>query len=207
MELHLVSPGFMPLQRFAEIAAEVHPHVQFIHLREKQSTAKEMLETLQRMMQLGVPAQKLLINDRVDVACVAQIGGVHLAHHSLPIRQVKLMSQGLRIGRSVHSVEEAIHCEAEGADYLFYGHIYASSSKPGLSPRGLKALREVAASVSIPVIGIGGIGPDQVQEVMQQGAQGIAVISGIVSAVDPLTAAMQYVSKLNERRSFHAANS
>jgi len=207
VELHLISPGTIALPSFEELASRVHPYVQAIHLRERNCTAIELYDALLRLQQLGVPAQKLVLNDRVDVGLAAGIGGVHLAHHSLPISQVKSMVNGLRIGRSVHSVEDALRCEEDGADYLIYGHIYASNSKLGLSPRGLASLKEVTEAVSIPVIAIGGIGPDQVQEVLREGAQGVAVISGIVYAADPITAAMQYASQLNERRSCHARNS
>ncbi|WP_152393101.1 thiamine phosphate synthase [Paenibacillus guangzhouensis] len=207
MELHVISSGSMPLSEFTAIAIQIHSYVDAIHLRERHCTAVELYGAIAWMLEKGTPAKKLVINDRVDVALAARIGGIHLAHHSLPTPHVKRLSPEYRIGRSVHSVEEAIRSEEEGADYLFYGHVFASYSKPGRSPRGLVSLQEVADSVSIPVIAIGGIGPDQVHDVMDHGARGIAVISGILHAPDPLAAARQYKSKLNERRSGYGANS
>ncbi|MNN94565.1 Regulatory protein TenI [compost metagenome] len=97
-------------------------------------------------------------------------------------------------------MEEARESATAGADYLFFGHVYDSESKRGLKPRGLRQLHEVTAAVPIPVIAIGGIGLDQIDEVLDYGAQGIAVISSILHAVNPVKAAQQMAEKLNERR-------
>ena len=85
----------------------------------------------------------------------------------------------LRLGISVHSLHEARVAEERGADYLFYGHVFSSSSKPGSKPRGLSALSEICSAVSIPVIAIGGIGPANIAAVRAAGASGAAVISSI----------------------------
>jgi thiazole tautomerase (transcriptional regulator TenI) len=191
-ELHVLSSGNKQLARFAEIAGEIHPYVTAFHLREKNLSALELWSGIERLCELGVPRHKIVVNDRIDVAWAAKTGGVHLASHSLPVLEVRKLPHGLRIGRSVHSPEEALQCQRDGADYVFFGHIFASSSKPGLAPRGLLALEEVVGIVSIPVIAIGGIGPLQAESVLQRGAAGIAVISGILDAQDPYHAAKTY---------------
>ncbi|RXT05682.1 thiazole tautomerase TenI [Ammoniphilus sp. CFH 90114] len=195
-ELHVISNGKQPLDQFADIAALVHPVVSALHLREKAKTARELHEWIECLVERGVPTDKIYLNDRVDVAWSTRIRGVQLAYHSLDPVQVKPFFPTLRIGRSVHSAAEAVAMEEQGADYLLFGHIFATGSKPGLEARGLEALARVVDSVQIPVIAIGGIGPDQVKDVMETGAAGIAVMSGIVEAKDPLDVAMHYSEAL-----------
>ena len=97
----------------------------------------------------------------------------------------------LRIGRSVHEAAEARIAARDGADYVFFGHVYHSASKPGLPARGLAALADTAGSTAIPVLAIGGIEPRHVPELLQHGAAGIAVMGGIWNA-RPSEAAQQY---------------
>ncbi|MNN41836.1 Regulatory protein TenI [compost metagenome] len=194
----------MPLVQFAEIAGRIHPFVTTIHVREKQRTALEIWNGVQQLLSNGVPPEKITVNDRLDIAWLSGIGGVHLASHSIPLQPLVHLSHGLRVGRSVHTVEEARECAAAGADYLFFGHVYDSNSKRGLKPRGLQQLHKVTVAAPIPVMAIGGIGLEQIDEVLRHGAQGVAVISSILHAVDPVEAAQQMAEKLNERR-YHDA--
>ncbi|MNZ44654.1 Regulatory protein TenI [compost metagenome] len=199
-ELHVISDGIMPLAQFAEIAARIQPFVTAIHIRERQRTAIEIWNGVQQLLSNGIPPEKITVNDRLDIAWACGIGSAHLATHSIPLQPLVRLSHGLRIGRSVHTMEEARESATAGADYLFFGHVYDSESKRGLKPRGLRQLHEVTAAVPIPVIAIGGIGLDQIDEVLDYGAQGIAVISSILHAVNPVKAAQQMAEKLNERR-------
>ncbi|MED1203570.1 thiamine phosphate synthase [Heyndrickxia acidicola] len=196
-ELHLVSNGNMSLQQFVHIAEKIHPYVTDIQLREKTSSAIELWEALQQLKDLGVPSKKLYVNDRVDIASAAQLKGVQLAFHSLGPATVKKHFPHLRIGKSVHSVKEAIDAEEQGADYLLFGHIFPSSSKPGMPSRGLEALSSVTSAVAIPVIAIGGIELQYLPDVFKAGAAGVAVMSGILNAKDPLQAAIEYAEGIN----------
>ena len=103
-----------------------------------------------------------MVNDRVDVAVAAGVVGVQLAYHSLGPKWVKqaLPQSG---GAIVHSEEEAKEMEMQKADFLIYGHIYTSGSKPGLQARGIGALSKIVQAVKIPVIAIGGIHPRECQ--------------------------------------------
>lgn len=191
-ELHLISNGKLSLPQFADLVSGLHPHVQAIHLREKAKPAAELWAGVMELTTRGIPQNKIYINDRADVAWAAGAGGVQLAYHSLGPAETKRAFPTLRVGRSVHSVEEALEMEEQGADYLLYGHIFPTGSKPGLEARGLHALAEVAQKVKIPVIAIGGIGPEQVGAVLEAGASGIAVMSGIIDATDPAAMTKQY---------------
>ncbi len=122
----------------------------------------------------GVDPRRIIVNDRADVAAAMYVYGVHLAYHSLDVAQAKAVFPGLAAGKSVHSADEAVLAEEEGADYLIFGHVFPTASKPGMAARGVEALREVIAKVKVPVIAIGGLTPLNAAEVLDAGAAGIA---------------------------------
>ncbi|MDP5274756.1 thiazole tautomerase TenI [Chengkuizengella axinellae] len=191
-QLHLISNGKLSLQRFAEIAGQIHSYVTAIHIREKQKSARELMSGVTLLEEQGVPLSKIVINDRVDVAVVSRVSSVQLAYHSLDAQLVKRTFPNIRIGCSVHSLEEALSMEQKQVDYVFYGHVYETDSKPGLPGRGLRELEVITQKLQIPVIAIGGIKPSNIKEVLNAGASGIAVMSGLLEAENPLEAVRQY---------------
>ncbi|WP_338036588.1 thiamine phosphate synthase [Neobacillus jeddahensis] len=194
-ELHIISNGKMPIKQFCEIASEIYPYVTAIHLREKQKTARELFQAVQLLTKEHVPRSKIIINDRVDVALATGTRGVQLAFHSLDTAIVKARFPQLLIGSSIHSYGEGRRALEKGADYVIYGHIYSSQSKPGITPKGLKELKRLK-QLDIPVIAIGGITPENTEQVIQAGAKGIAVMSGVLDAHDPLAAVKDYLKVL-----------
>ena len=104
---------------------------------------------------------------------------------SLPAAVARELVGDLSIGVSVHSIESAVQVEAEGANWITFGHVFPTSSHPDTTPRGVTALAQAVQAVHIPVIAIGGIGTRQVGPVIQAGAAGIAVMSAILDAPDP----------------------
>ncbi len=174
-----------------------------LQIREKKAPAKEIFELVQkiqwRVRELSLPT-KIFVNDRVDVALATEADGVHLAAKSLPVKVAVAIRdrsgwQG-KIGCSVHTLEEALQAELEGADYVTFGHIYASESHPGQPPRGLFALQKIVQSVSIPVIAIGGIESTNLEPVLTTGCNGVAVIGAVLHHVDPEGAARRLIRKL-----------
>lgn len=200
------STGTRPLDEV--VTAAVRGGVGLVQVREKDLGARELLE-LCRSTRLspgfgpGDPLL-LLVNDRLDVALICGLDGVHLGETSLPPEEARRLADRLAgppggrffIGRSVHSREGALRAEAGGADYLIFGHVFATESKAGLSPRGLRALEETATAVRLPVLAIGGITPANCRSTIEAGASGVAVMSGIMSARDPEAAARVYSSAL-----------
>ncbi|MDQ0253999.1 thiazole tautomerase (transcriptional regulator TenI) [Evansella vedderi] len=195
LEIHVISNGKLSLQQFARRAGSIEPFVDYFHLREKALPARELVEGVRLLKEAGVPLSKIIINDRVDVAAVTGAAGIQLAFHSLEVTQVKMKFPLLKIGKSIHSIEEAQQAEREGANYVLYGHIFPTQSKSGLPARGLDSLREIVQGVNIPVIAIGGIKPDNKDKVMETGATGVAVMSGIIEAEAPLAAIKAYRQK------------
>lgn len=183
------------MTQLCEILVEIHPFVTAIHLREKQKSARELFQVVELTKKAGIPVSKIIINDRVDVAAVTRSAGVQLAFHSLEAAIVKPAFPQLRLGCSIHSFEEGQKALEDGADYLLYGHVFPSPSKPGKAPKGVEELRSIT-QIPIPVIAIGGITPENTHQILQAGAQGIAVMSGVLDAYDPLTAVKAYVQAL-----------
>ncbi|MED4271331.1 thiazole tautomerase TenI [Geobacillus stearothermophilus] len=187
--LHFISTGRQTADEFAAICARIHPYADAIHIREKEKTAREVAEFVAALLYAGVPPQKIIVNDRVDVAAVYGVKGVQLAYHSLPVRAVRRSFPDLTVGCSVHSLTEAKQAEEDGAHFCLYGHMFPTASKPGLPPRSIDSLREMAASVCIPVIAIGGIHAGNACRVMEAGAAGVAVLSAVFLAPDPVVEA------------------
>jgi len=122
---------------------------------------------------------RIVVNDRLDVALAADAHGVHLRGDSFAASRVRAAAPPrFLIGRSVHSVEDAVAATERGAlDYLIFGTVFGSSSKPGREPAGLAGLAAVAATTPLPVLGIGGITVERIAGVMAAGAAGVAAIS------------------------------
>ncbi len=197
--LHFITNGRLPNSELIQLIKKIHHEVDYIHLREKQRTALELIQIIEGLEEAGVPTAKLMINDRADVAYVKQCAGVQLAYHSPPASLLAQHFPALLIGKSVHSLEEASLAEKEGADFVLFGHIFSTQSKADQSPRGSYALEKIAKNLSIPVVAIGGISAVNTHEVLDSGAKGIAVISGIADAEDPQMSAKAYRAALNER--------
>lgn len=185
--LILITTGRQELDELLPIVSRWEPGLaDALHIREKHRGAGELLRwhaALSRALPGGTP---VYINDRLDAALAAGAPGVQLGHTSLPAEAARrILPPGTRIGVSVHSPEDAVEAERQGADYVLFGHIYATGSKPGLPPRGPGALRRVVEACGLPVIAIGGIEPSNVAEVLATGCAGASVLSGVLLHPDP----------------------
>ena len=172
------------------VAQAVEGGANLVQLREKDLPAADLLALAERLRAVTQDRALLVVNDRLDVALACDAEGVHLPEQGLPVEAARrLAGQGFVIGRSVHSVAEAVRAQEEGADYVQVGAIVASRSHPGQAPAGLGLLETVVAAVSIPILAVGGITAANVGEAMRAGAGGAAVISAILGAPSPREAA------------------
>lgn len=192
MKLHVITDGKKTNEELTNILRSIHPYVDRIHIREKEKTARELAQLLEQILKSGVPANKLIVNDRVDVAQAFSVRGVQLAFHSLDVQLVKRAFPRLEIGCSVHSIKEAAYAEKNGADFLLYGHIFTTSSKLGQQPRGIDNLKVMVENSFVPIIGIGGITPKNLKQVASTGASGVAVMSGIMESKNPVLMAKRF---------------
>ena len=125
----------------------------------------------------------LLINDRIDIALACKAAGVHLGQNDIPPAIARdLLGPDAIIGVSAHNCEEAIAAEKSGADYLGVGAIFPTNSKEDASEVGLNMLKEIRKMSKLPIVGIGGINAQNYVQVRAAGAQGAAIISGILGA-------------------------
>ncbi len=171
-----------------------------VQLREKDLSAREFLRLARELRGPTADAGAwLIINDRADVALAARADGVQRTHASLPVEDLRIVAdKRLRVGASVHSLDEAQAAARAGAEWVFFGPVYDTPSKRRYgSPQGLAALARVARSVDVPVIAIGGITPERVAEVRAAGAAGVAVISAILAAPAPAEATRRFLAALD----------
>ncbi|WP_456271112.1 thiazole tautomerase TenI [Bacillus sp. AK031] len=194
--LHAVTTGGKSVEDTVSEALLISPFVEAIHIREHAKTAREIFELTQLMIKKGVPSDKIIINNRVDAAMAAGISRVQLGYHSLPVSTVRNAFPQLSIGKSVHSLQEALQAEREGADYILYGHVFETGSKSGLKPNGLEDLSSITASLTIPVLAIGGIKLDNLHKVVKAGVSGIAVMSGLFNTDKQTETAIAYQKQL-----------
>jgi thiamine-phosphate pyrophosphorylase len=129
----------------------------------------------------------LLVNDRVDVAMAVEADGAHLGRASMrPVDVRPLLGPDRWIGASAHTLDEAREAEASGADFVVFGPVFATPSKAAYGPPvGLEALAAAKRSMAIPVLAIGGIKAENVDQVARAGADGFAVISAVLADADP----------------------
>jgi len=177
----------------AVVAAAIDGGIDAIQLREKGTPARERYElgrvVRERTAEAGVA---LIVNDRADIAAAIDADGVHLGQSDLPVPAARdLLGPGALIGCSAATVPEAEAAAADGADYLGVGAVYPTGTKTVPDEEqgiGTDRIRAVADAVSIPVIGIGGITPENAGAVTAAGAAGVAVVSAITAAEDPQAA-------------------
>ena len=173
-----------------------------IQLRLKSASARELLEAAQTLMPIVRSAGALfIVNDRLDVALAAGADGVHLGPDDPPVMDARAVADARTadtgsaavdafiVGYSTDSTDEAARAEAEGADYLGVGAVYATANKSDAGDViGLEGLRRVVKAVSIPVVAIGGITPERAPAVAKAGACGSAAIGAVMSAAEPAEA-------------------
>jgi thiamine-phosphate pyrophosphorylase len=146
--------------------------IDMIQVREKDLSAKELLDLVCRIRDIAAgTTTRVLVNDRLDVALAAGVDGVHLPANGLPAERVRSFVKLL--GVSTHTITEAVAAEKARADFIVFGPIFDT---PGKTAVGLARLRQVAAAVHIPVLAIGGITSETIDQVLAAGAAGIAGI-------------------------------
>ncbi|MGA7793421.1 MAG: thiamine phosphate synthase [Candidatus Acidiferrales bacterium] len=155
----------------------------WIQIREKDMEGRALVELARFAVREAHSASaKVLINGRLDVALAANAAGIHLGEESLPLEAVAAWRRSagrpdFMIGVSTHSLEAARAAERGGADYIFFGPVFATPSKLEYgAPQGIERLREVCAAVTIPVLAIGGVTYENMLVCLEAGARGVAAI-------------------------------
>jgi len=168
--------------------------VDWVQVREKDLEARELVAIVREAVAAARgTATCILVNDRLDVAITEGAAGVHLGGESMPVKDVRewcsrfaALPPKFLIGASTHSLAAALAAERDGADYVFFGPVFATPAKLQYGPpQGLARLEEVCRSLKIPVIAIGGITTENAGECLRAGAAGIAAIRLFQESPDP----------------------
>lgn len=171
-----------------------------LHLRGHHTPALRLYNLACALLPFAHGAGSLVfINDRIDIARAAGADGVQLGARSIPLRDAQQLLGDGWFGYSAHSVEEALYAEARGTDFLLLGTIYASASHPSRPAAGVDLVWRVVNAVETPVIAIGGVTPDRVDELTMTGAYGVAVLGGVWNTRDPAARVARYIEALAER--------
>jgi thiamine-phosphate pyrophosphorylase len=181
--------------------------VRMLQYRHKSASARELLESSTRLSGFLVPrGVTFIVNDRPDVAFLAGANGVHVGQEDLEVEQARsVVGPGKLVGVSTHNLKQFQRATATSADYIAVGPIFSTFTKEKPDPVvGTEFIRQVRALTNKPIVAIGGITLARASEVIQAGADSIAVISDILRAADPGAHARQYVELLGV--SNYAAN-
>ena len=183
----------------AILAAALEGGAEMIQLREKTWPSGTLFPLAQRLRARCRTARvPFIVNDRVDVALAVDADGVHLGQDDLPLAAARaLLRPGMILGLSTHSAEQAKAAEVAGADYVAVGSMFPTTSKAGFELVGPALARQARAVVRVPLIGIGGITPENAGEVIAAGADGVAVISAVCAAPDPAAAARRFLAAID----------
>ncbi len=165
-----------------------------VQLREKDLPAAELLPLARRLREVTGGRALLLVNGPLEVALATGADGVHLPEDAPMIDRP---AKPFLVGRSVHSVEAALRAQAEGVDYLIAGPVYQTRSHPSAPAAGVRLIESVAGAAALPVLAIGGVTAERVEEVVRAGASGVAVISAILPAPSPGDAARRLRAALD----------
>ena len=173
-----------------------------IQLREKTWPSGQLLPLAERLRarcrETGVT---FVMNDRVDLAVAIEADGVHLGQDDLPPRLARpLLRPGMILGVSTHSVEQARRAQADGADYVAVGAMFPTGTKPDFELVGPALVRAVRGEIRVPLVGIGGITPDNAGQVISAGADGVSVISAVCAAPDPRAASAHFLDAIRRAR-------
>jgi thiamine-phosphate pyrophosphorylase len=185
------------------ISESVEEGVTLVQLRAKTLKTREFLETSLKVAEiLKVKNIPLIINDRIDIALSCEADGVHLGQHDLPLSIArKILGRNKLIGVSVNTAKEAEEALKKGADYLGVGPIFFTQTKKDLRPLlGLEGFQDIRKKVNIPILAIGGINAENAKQLIEAGADGIAVVTAILAAEDIRQATKELIEAIEQAR-------
>jgi thiamine-phosphate pyrophosphorylase len=197
--------GYVDAAQVEKVAGQmIEGGVDLIQLRAKNQAPDEISRIAAGLRGLtrdrGIP---LIINDHVAIAREVEADGVHVGQDDPPIAEVRRLAgpNGV-VGKSTHSLDQAIRAFYEGADYLGFGPLFATPTKPDYPPIGLAEIEKVHDAVRIPVFCIGGIKLDNLPKVIEAGAQRVVIVSGLLQATDIAAYARSVKELLNRKSKF-----
>jgi len=166
--------------------AMIEGGVDLIQLRGKERPIEELVDLAATLHELTARSSTpLIVNDHAEIAVKVPVQGVHVGQDDDAVADVRQrVDREILVGKSTHSLDQALAGQREGADYLGFGPIFATPTKPDYQPIGLKEIEGVHRDVVLPIFCIGGIKIDNLKRVITAGARRVAIVSGLLKAVD-----------------------
>jgi thiamine-phosphate pyrophosphorylase len=195
----IVDMGYVSRELLPTITSQLlQGGADIIQLRAKGYMPREVLAIALEIAPLcraaGIP---FILNDHPELVREAGADGAHVGQDDLPVSEARrLAGPGAIIGKSTHSVEQAIAAAAESPDYIGFGPLFATPTKPDYSPIGTEQIREIHRRLSIPIFCIGGIKRSNLQKVLNEGARRVVIVSDLLQAEDPSRRALDCRSLL-----------
>jgi thiamine-phosphate pyrophosphorylase len=181
----IVDLGYVRESDLIHVAAQmIEGGVDLIQLRGKGKSLDELAGHAARLHELTAKSSTpLIVNDHAEIASQLPVEGVHVGQDDDPIEVARRKARrAVLIGKSTHSLDQALAAQREGADYIGFGPIFATPTKPDYPPIGLTHIRRVHAEVTLPIFCIGGINIDNLQSVIDAGAKRVVMVSGLLKA-------------------------
>ncbi|QNI85734.1 thiamine-phosphate pyrophosphorylase [Synechococcus sp. PROS-7-1] len=180
------------------VKAALESGVTLVQYRRKHGSDGLRLQEAQQLAQLCRAHNALfIVNDRIDLALLVNADGVHLGQEDLPQHEARrLLGNEKLIGRSTHALAQLEAAQQEGADYAGVGPVFATATKADRQPAGLNWVKEACAAARIPWFAIGGITATTLPQVLEAGANRVAVVSAIMASDDPALASRQLLDLL-----------
>lgn len=174
--------------------------LKFIQYREKQLSKRESYKVALDLRDITKRFDAtLIINDDIDIAMAVDADGVHLGQEDLPVQTArKMLGENKIIGLSTHSFKDAEEAQGSGADYIAIGPIFRSTTKDVREPLGADIIKEIRKISRLPVIAIGGINENNIEDIMKAGADGAAVISAIITKEDITGAVKEFIRRVGD---------
>src|SRR5512132_2197303 len=183
----IIDLGYVERRDAARIVEQmIEGGVDLIQLRGKNKSIGELVDLAAELHELTAKSfTPLIVNDHAEIAARVRVEGVHVGQddHSIEIVRQKARHEIL-VGKSTHSMDQARAAQREGADYIGFGPIFATPTKPDYEPIGLQDIKQAHLDVNLPIFCIGGIKLDNIEEVIAAGARRVAVVSGLLKAPD-----------------------
>jgi len=183
----IIDLGYVEAKNCERTAAHmIDGGVDLIQLRGKDKSIAQLVDLARELHEITANAAvPLIVNDRAEVAREVPVEGVHVGQDddSIAVAREKA-GRPILIGKSTHSLEQARTAQSEGADYIGFGPLFATPTKPDYKPIGLVEIKQVHADVTLPIFCIGGIKIDNLAQVIAAGARRVAIVSGLVKVND-----------------------
>jgi thiamine-phosphate pyrophosphorylase len=181
----IIDLGYVQRRDAARILMEIiEGGVDLIQLRGKDKSIDELMELSAELHEVTARSSTpLIVNDHAGIAKRVPVEGVHVGQDDDSIQLARQKAaREILVGKSTHSVEQARAAQGEGADYIGFGPIFATPTKPDYMPIGLEDIRRVHSEVKVPIFCIGGINIDNLQSVIDAGAKRVVMVSALLNA-------------------------